>query len=681
MAESDGEDTSWHAELESALLESCDYGTLRNICKSRQIPGQYRPTAWKICLNVSGKGDALSSFDGIFDLDEQEQLRNDCKDFIDNLDNSEEEKLSLVSELESVLTFYCKSKNIKYESNNGWLDILGPLVALRLERADLYNCFYAVMTKYIPRDLAKDSKVYHLFRFLLMYHEPEMCNFLDTKKIFPDSYIHIWCRGMFSSNCTLPVLQAMWSLYFLHGDPFLVYFLGLVILVNAKEHILTLTGESKEIIIENLATFPNQLEDDDVEDFFSLAQYYASKTPQSFRRDYQSLYSGSITASKDTASDALLSASLCLQVNPSELLQAIQHGQGENVTYFVVDCRPAEQYNRSHLATAFHLDANLMLQQPTEFASAVKALLEAQRQAIEAESQAAGEHLCFMGSGREEEDQYLHMIVANFLQKKIQYVSIAAGGYTALLKLLEKEAASGVSDPALKSCIVSQTEPANSDDSGIGDSPHKLSDKGAALVGRLTTTLKSKSATVKDSVIQFIKNENMPDESHVSSTDTGKRYRGNATGSVFSIGDEDDEGDSIGSAVSSDEERKEIVNTQTWKKKPDVLSVYECQEVKESGHTYPSNLFITSSHMYILRDIADRKGFSYIIARRALVDVVRITSKKRCSELITFRYGRFNDQETTIYAVDRLYIPEASEATKLIKQHIVKCIDSQPSSS
>ena len=38
--------------------------------------------SFQICLNVSGKGDALSSFDGIFDLDEQEQLRNDCKDFV-----------------------------------------------------------------------------------------------------------------------------------------------------------------------------------------------------------------------------------------------------------------------------------------------------------------------------------------------------------------------------------------------------------------------------------------------------------------------------------------------------------------------------------------------------------------------------------------------------------------------
>ena len=57
-----------------------------------------------------------------------------------------------------------------------------------------------------------------------------------------------------------------------------------------------------------------------------------------------------------------------------------------------------------------------MLQQPTEFASAVKALFTTQRRALAAESRAAGEHLCFLGSGREEEDQYLHMVVANFLQ-------------------------------------------------------------------------------------------------------------------------------------------------------------------------------------------------------------------------------------------------------------------------
>lgn len=70
-----------------------------------------------------------------------------------------------------------------------------------------------------------------------------------------------------------------------------------------------------------------------------------------------------------------------------------------------------------------------MLQEPGEFASAVNALFAAQKQAIAADSVAGGEHLCFMGSGREEEDQYVHMVVANFLQRKTQYISLARGGY------------------------------------------------------------------------------------------------------------------------------------------------------------------------------------------------------------------------------------------------------------
>ncbi|XP_030834178.1 TBC1 domain family member 23 isoform X5 [Strongylocentrotus purpuratus] len=668
MAALESDDTSWHAELEEALVESCDFGTLRNICKGRQIPNIYRASAWKICLNVAGKANALTSFDGIFDLPEQDILRKDCREFIDKLDNSEEEKLSLVSDLESVLTFYCKSKNLKYEVGNGWLDILGPLVALHMDKALLYNCFYAIMTKYVPRETNELSRTYHLFRLLVMYHEPELCNFLETRKIFPDSYTKHWFNTVFAGRCGLEIIQPMWSLYFLQADPFLQFFLGLVILVNAKEHIMGMTESSRDELIDCLAMFPSQLEEDDVEDFFSLAQYYASKTPQSFRREYQSLFGANFASPKEASEGP---SALCLLVNPSELLQAVTQGPGDGISYFVVDCRPADQYNRSHLATAFHLDANLMLQQPAEFASTVKALLSAQQQSITAGSQAAGEHLCFMGTGREEEDQYLHMIIANFLQRKIQSVSMAAGGYTALLKLVEKELTSGMIDPAiLKSVIITQPESASSDDSG------KLTERGAAVMGRLTTIFKSKSASVKDKVIEFIKNDPAGDEKHVSSLDTGKRYRSGNVQSVFSIGDEDDDNESVGGAGSSDEERRELVSTDTWLKKPDILKSFDCQEVKDSGQTYPGHVLVTPTHLYILREATNRKGFSYIMARRSLADVVRITSKKRCSEFITFRYGRVNAAgETLVYGIDRIYIPEASEATKMIKQLIVKCID------
>ena len=90
---------------------------------------------------------------------------------------------------------------------------------------------------------------------------------------------------------------------------------------------------------------------------------------------------------------------------------------------------------------------------------------------------------------------------------------------------------------------------------------------------------------------------------------------------------------------------------------------------------FPSNLLITKTHLYVLRDKADSKGFSYIVARRALSDVVRITSKKRCSKLITFRYGKYNGEDTELYAVDRLYLPEASEATKLVKRLIMDVLE------
>lgn len=57
-----------------------------------------------------------------------------------------------------------------------------------------------------------------------------------------------------------------------------------------------------------------------------------------------------------------------------------------------------------------------MLHNPSEFALSVKSLLEAQKQSLESGSVASGEHLCFMGSGREEEDMYMNMVLAHFLQ-------------------------------------------------------------------------------------------------------------------------------------------------------------------------------------------------------------------------------------------------------------------------
>ena len=67
---------------------------------------------------------------------------------------------------------------------------------------------------------------------------------------------------------------------------FAVFFLALVILINARDQVIQMQENPTEDIAETLVQFPCALEADDIEDFCSLAQYYVSRTPQSYRYVY-----------------------------------------------------------------------------------------------------------------------------------------------------------------------------------------------------------------------------------------------------------------------------------------------------------------------------------------------------------------------------------------------------------
>ncbi|CAI5685303.1 unnamed protein product [Oreochromis niloticus] len=685
---------SWDQDLVDALDSGgSDMEMERGTIQVQEQSAEHRAKMWKIALNVSGKGDSLASWDGVLDLPEQKLIHNRSQQLIDQLAVSEEERSEMVSDVESVITFYCKSRNITFTPELSWPHLLKPLLGLHLPRSDLYNCFYAIMNKYIPRDCVPKGRPFHLYRLLLQYHEPELCSFLDTKKITPDSYAINWLGSLFSSHCLPEVTQTLWDSYLQQADPFLIFFLMLIILVNAKESVLTQEGESKEDIIKILEASPSLLESEDIEDLFSLALYYQTKTPLSLRKMNQNLFGSSLVALKEEDTD--LSQALCLPVSVPEILQANQLQQ-DGVRFFVVDCRPAEQYNAGHLSTAFHLDSDLMLQNPSEFALSVKSLLETQKQSLESGSIASGEHLCFMGSGREEEDMYMNMVLAHFLQKNKEYVSIAKGGFMALQQHLVDMNVEGL-DSSYVHWIVSTSGSHSSLSSADGESLSGPGDsKGVkSLVNKMTFALKSKSVNVKEKMISFIENTSAPvdrisfnlpwpekviPDRHVSSSDrVGRPYRG--VKPVFSIADEEEyDTDEIDSSSISDDDRKEIVNIQTWINKPDVKHHIPCNEVKETGHMFPSHLLITATHMYCLREIATRKGFAYIQSRQALNSVVKITSKKKHPELITFKFGTNNSAGVEISAVERYLIPNAGDATKVIKQQIMKVLDALESS-
>ena len=85
---------------------------------------------------------------------------------------------------------------------------------------------------------------------------------------------------------------------------------------------------------------------------------------------------------------------------------------------------------------------------------------------------------------------------------------------------------------------------------------------------------------------------------------------------------------------------------------------------------------MTEAHLYILREIPKKKGMALIQSRRALGTIVKITSKKKLPDLITFSYGSNNESGVKVTNRDRVLLPNAGEATKVVKQQIMKVLDS-----
>ena len=69
-------------------------------------------------------------------------------------------------------------------------------MSMKLSRNENYNFFSSILTRYIPKDCVQNGSPYHLFRLLMLYHDPELCAFLDTKKVAPDSYAHLWVTAL-----------------------------------------------------------------------------------------------------------------------------------------------------------------------------------------------------------------------------------------------------------------------------------------------------------------------------------------------------------------------------------------------------------------------------------------------------------------------------------------------------
>ena len=409
--------SNWVLELEEALLDEAPPEQIKLLLAGRCLPDSLRADVWSHCLETDSRKNKIEKFNEIYDHPDQAEIRMAAKNLVENL--AREDKFQLQADAEAILTVHFKSGSEPLRYDEGIVSLLRPVIDLSLTKNEKFSIFQTVLDKFIPHQESTEA-VHDLARLLLLYHDPQLCNHLDSLKISFQQFAASWFSSLMSASCEAEVTSQLWDLYIVHNDPWIIFFIVTVMLVNFRDNILEV-GSDREELLARLTRLPGQIEADDIPDLVTLAQVYSGRTPSSFKNNFLETI---FTKPNEDISRRIKSL-LCLPVSADEILAS----ELVSFQFFVVDCRPADQYNAGHLSRAFHLDCSLMLQDPAAFSTACSALLSFQQSALTA--QAGGEHLVFLGDGEEGGDIEANMMmaVARFLQKHTKYISVLVEGY------------------------------------------------------------------------------------------------------------------------------------------------------------------------------------------------------------------------------------------------------------
>ena len=145
-----------------------------------------------------------------------------------------------------------------------------PIINLNLTRNEKFSIFQTVLERFIPKNL-KDSAVFDLARLLLLYHDPQLCNHLDSLKIGFQHFSLSWFSSLMAEDCEVEVTAQLWDLYLVNQDPWIIFFMVTVMLVNFRDNIIEVVDDREELLAR-LRRLPSQIEADDIPDLVTLAQ-------------------------------------------------------------------------------------------------------------------------------------------------------------------------------------------------------------------------------------------------------------------------------------------------------------------------------------------------------------------------------------------------------------------------
>lgn len=427
-------------ELEKHLKEERpDIVIIRQSCNYCGVPEKMRGSIWKVLLlsgNANKKRDWWSvrhsrisskkTQEDPENLPNQSVIRADVARTLPHLARFRD--VNVRHDMEMLLTEYCKSENISYKQGMNY--VLAPFFLVLTELRDIYNCFCAFISRFLhntysDEDFGGLQCVFTLFRFLLLYHDPTLCNYLEQYDMGPELYASSWFMTVYANRLKPELLFHLWDMLILDLEhPHMHYFFSLSLLISHRNQIL------KADVIK-LPEMLSKLTADTTEKIVALAakakHHYWIQSPRTFHNQLNDLTRQAI--SMDSLVYQQLCAIQCLPVSAREIVDHcydVQSGDKKKslIKYFIIDCRPIDHYENGHLPYAYHLNPNL-LQHPEVLASQVQSL-----------SAMKGCHFCFLDEGTSNSIHSSAVLRLYFLQKGFKYISNCEGGFAACHKIL-----------------------------------------------------------------------------------------------------------------------------------------------------------------------------------------------------------------------------------------------------
>ncbi|OMJ71352.1 hypothetical protein SteCoe_30458 [Stentor coeruleus] len=399
---------------------------------------------WKKLLDI--QENEVIQITTTLDLPNQRIIASDVDRTRTNILSPEEK-----SQLELLLTFYCKEFNTAYKQ--GMNEIMAPFLLMAREGFSLssvYVGFKNFLHKHLPTMFADQSfkplqAMFLIFRLLLRYFDPRLSTFFLVNHVEPQSFVTSWYITLFAGKINnLTCLYYLWKEIIYENDQLFPLYLSLAIIQKNRDKIACCQDKIVPQVISQI--FLDDL--DELKIIINSARQVKGKLPYSIAEKLMSYDIFNLEHIEDII--RCLEKEPCLTILPQEIVHRAypevnickcddmqcpwRNEIGHRVPLVVIDCRTIQKQsagifpNSVLLNDAAYIDSECMMNFPDQFMP-MRGLF----------------HFCLMGSETYNGTSFdlsqsvsetndiiknmLENLLQAFLMKGFPYISFLEGGF------------------------------------------------------------------------------------------------------------------------------------------------------------------------------------------------------------------------------------------------------------